>query len=33
MSTKKDFWDTQYKEGNTGWDIGRVSTPLKEYFD
>ncbi|MFL2582214.1 MAG: methyltransferase domain-containing protein [Flavobacteriales bacterium] len=33
MSTKKDFWDTQYREGNTGWDIGRVSTPLKEYFD
>lgn len=33
MSIKKDFWDTQYREGNTGWDIGRVSTPLKEYFD
>lgn len=33
MSTKKNFWDTQYREGNTGWDIGRVSNPLKEYFD
>ena len=33
MTTKIDFWDTQYREGNTGWDIGRVSTPLKEYFD
>jgi SAM-dependent methyltransferase len=33
MSIKKDFWDTQYREGNTGWDIGRVSAPLKEYFD
>ena len=33
MSIKKDFWDTQYREGNTGWDVGRVSTPLKEYFD
>ena len=33
MPTDQNFWDTQYREGNTGWDIGRVSTPLKEYFD
>lgn len=26
-------WESRYKEGNTGWDIGQVSTPLKAYFD
>ncbi len=28
-----EYWNTAYKEGKTGWDIGYVSTPLKEYFD
>ncbi len=27
------FWDELYKTGQTGWDIGYVSTPLKIYFD
>ncbi|MCB2207942.1 MAG: methyltransferase domain-containing protein [Bacteroidetes bacterium] len=27
------YWDTLYKSGQTGWDIGYVSTPLKTYFD
>lgn len=27
------YWTKRYKEDNTGWDIGYVSTPLKEYFD
>lgn len=26
-------WDQMYKKGQVGWDIGYVSTPLKEYFD
>jgi len=30
---KSDFWSSRYKNGNTGWDIGDVSTPLKEYID
>ena len=29
----KDFWSFRYKEGNTGWDIGHISTPLKEYIN
>ena len=29
----KDFWSSRYKEGNTGWDIGHISTPLKEYIN
>ncbi len=27
------FWNARYKENNTGWDLGSVSTPLKAYFD
>jgi SAM-dependent methyltransferase len=27
------FWSERYKTNDTGWDIGSVSTPLKEYFD
>ena len=32
LETKK-FWDLQYLAENTGWDVGSVSTPLKEYID
>lgn len=27
------YWDQRYQNQQTGWDIGCVSTPLKEYFD
>ncbi len=27
------YWDQRYQKQSTGWDIGHVSTPLKEYFD
>lgn len=33
MQIDKTFWDSRYKQGEIGWDIGMVSTPLKEYFD
>lgn len=29
----REFWSSRYKENNTGWDIGHISTPLKEYID
>lgn len=29
----QSYWNGRYEQGNTGWDIGRVSTPLKAYFD
>jgi len=29
----EEYWNRQYLEGSTGWDIGHVSTPLKNYFD
>jgi len=33
MLLDENFWDNKYKAQNTGWDIGEISTPLKEYFD
>lgn len=27
------FWNNRYKQGETGWDIGAPSTPLKAYLD
>ena len=26
-------WESRYQEKSTGWDIGYVSTPIKEYID
>jgi len=28
-----EYWDNSYDTKKTGWDIGYVSTPLKDYFD
>jgi len=28
-----EYWDNFYERNSLGWDIGYVSTPLKEYFD
>ncbi len=33
MKLTKDFWEEKYKNGDLKWDIGHVSTPLKEYID
>jgi SAM-dependent methyltransferase len=33
MQFIKGYWNHRYLQGETGWDIGYVSTPLKEYFD
>ena len=27
------FWNDRYKAGDTGWDMGQVSPPLKGYID
>lgn len=27
------YWDSQYKDNTTGWDIGHVSPPMKAYID
>ena len=33
MLLDEGFWDSRYQSDNIGWDLGRISTPLKEYFD
>jgi len=30
---EKSYWEKRWQENQIGWDIGNVSTPLKEYFD
>lgn len=31
--SQADYWQQRYKNGETGWDMGQVSPPLKAYFD
>ena len=33
MDLDRTYWETRYSEKETGWDVGAVTTPLKEYFD
>ncbi len=33
MKGNKAYWDQRYHEKKLGWDIGSISTPLKEYID
>ncbi len=32
-STAAEYWSARYRENQTGWDIGAISTPLKTYID
>lgn len=29
----KAYWDDRYDNGETGWDAGGITTPLRTYFD
>lgn len=33
MDLDAGFWDERYATGDTRWDLGAVSTPLKTWFD
>ena len=33
MAFDADFWNERYENGQTGWDIGYPSTPIKEFID
>lgn len=33
MNLNKEFWENKYNIEDTGWDIGSISPPLKEYID
>jgi thiopurine S-methyltransferase len=29
----KQYWENRYKENQTGWNIGYISTPIKLYIN
>jgi methyl halide transferase len=31
--TDKNFWENRWSEGQTGWDLGKASPPIKAYID
>lgn len=33
MNLNKDYWEKRYREHQTGWDMGQLSPPLKNYID
>lgn len=33
MKLDKTFWNNRYIDNETGWDLGTISTPIKEYID
>ncbi len=33
MKLNKNYWQERYENQETGWDVGRITTPIKEYCD
>ena len=33
MNLNKDFGEKRYETNETGWDVGEITTPLKDYID
>lgn len=33
MQLNDKYWNNRYEKFETGWDVGKVSIPLKEYFE
>jgi len=33
MKLTKEYWENRYQQNETGWDVGEITTPLKEYFN
>ena len=33
MELNKQLWNQRYLDSNTGWDVGYITTPIKEYID
>lgn len=29
----QDYWEQRYQDGQTQWDAGQITTPIKEYID
>lgn len=33
VDLNKEFWNNRYQNQEIGWDVGYISTPIKEYID
>ena len=33
MKLNNAYWENRYSNNETGWDVGKITTPLKEYID
>lgn len=33
QNLSSEYWNERYKNSTTGWDLGQVSPPIKEYVD
>ncbi len=33
LSLDEQFWSSKYLQNDTGWDVGSISQPLKQYLD
>lgn len=33
MKLNSNYWEERYKKNEIGWDVGSISTPLKEYIN
>ena len=33
MKLTKDYWENRYQTNEIGWDVGEITTPLKEYIN
>ena len=33
MKLNSAYWENRYSNNETGWDVGKITTPLKEYID
>jgi len=33
VKLNKEYWEERYRKQLTGWDIGHISTPIKEYVN
>ena len=33
MKLNKEYWEERYEKGEIGWNVGKITTPIKEYID
>jgi methyl halide transferase len=33
MKLNKEYWEKRYEDNDAPWDVGSITTPIKDYFD